>query len=131
MFENKFRAPTLHTAGVGSVVRESSMARLLLGFPRALSFEVSFICYGPDDAMLVPTLVHSKLDSSALPDVELVLATIEHFLSVPCAPAVSKQRTPRPAPLPTVARLRLSPRLAPAARQEAGHVLAHLSLIHI
>ena len=101
------------------------MARLLLGFPRALSFEVSIICYGPDDAMLVPTLVHSKLDSLALPDVELVLATIEHFLSVPCEPAVSKQRTPRPAPQPTVARLRLSPRLAPAARQEAGPVRAH------
>ena len=60
--ENKFRSPSIYTTAVGNVISETDEALEMAGFPRAHSFEVSFICYGPGDTMLVPTTIHSKLE---------------------------------------------------------------------
>ena len=82
MLQNKFRCPTVFVSAAGHAVREADVAINHTAFPRSSSFEVSFICYGSDHAMLAPTTVHSRLDSGDLPSADLVVATIAHFLAL-------------------------------------------------
>ena len=116
---NKFRAPSIFTAAIGNCVKEADPDLEKADFPRKQSFEVSFICYGPGDSMLAPTNVHSKLDSSDFPSVDLVLATISHYLTLYTSTDACSKGHAAERPNTRLLRLRSAPMAAAGAGNSA------------